>query len=102
MKNKSFCTGRQGKSNRIYLTIAAIELMNTISSLTVDSMTWAQLIGLYPHLVEVGGASNNGTPQLWRSLREVLLQYAQLLRAPVATSEADSNDNQVVSMVNGT
>ncbi|XP_047499034.1 protein MON2 homolog isoform X3 [Penaeus chinensis] len=68
----------------------------------VDSMTWAQLIGLYPHLVEVGGASNNGTPQLWRSLREVLLQYAQLLRAPVATSEADSNDNQVVSMVNGT
>lgn len=76
--------------------------MNTISSLTVDSMTWAQLIGLYPHLVEVGGASNNGTPQLWRSLREVLLQYAQLLRAPVATSEADSNDNQVVSMVNGT
>ncbi|XP_066938872.1 protein MON2 homolog isoform X2 [Macrobrachium rosenbergii] len=67
----------------------------------VDSMTWAQLIGLYPHLVEVGGSSNSGTPQLWRSLREVLLQYAQLLHAPTTSSSADSNDN-THGVINGT
>ncbi|XP_071551599.1 protein MON2 homolog isoform X2 [Panulirus ornatus] len=68
----------------------------------VDSMTWTQLIGLYPHLVEVGGASSSSTPQLWRSLREVLLQYAQLLHPPSVSTTLDTNDNTHVSLVNGT
>lgn len=65
-------------------------------------MTWTQLIGLYPHLVEVGGASSSSTPQLWRSLREVLLQYAQLLHPPSLSTTLDANDNTHVSLVNGT
>lgn len=75
-----------------------------LSLLLVDSMTWTQLIGLYPHLVEVGGASSTGSPQLWRSLREVLLQYAQLLHPPSpATDEVpDANDNTHLKLVNGT
>uniref|UniRef100_A0A0N7ZAU2 Protein MON2 homolog n=1 Tax=Scylla olivacea TaxID=85551 RepID=A0A0N7ZAU2_SCYOL len=70
----------------------------------VDSMTWTQLIGLYPHLVEVGGASSTSSPQLWRSLREVLLQYAQLLHPPSspAGEACDTTDTTHLSLVNGT
>ncbi|XP_069945836.1 protein MON2 homolog isoform X3 [Cherax quadricarinatus] len=68
----------------------------------VDSMTWTQLIGLYPHLVEVGGASSTGTPQLWRSLREVLLQYAQLLHPPLPSTPVNSSDDAHIGLINGT
>lgn len=61
----------------------------------VDVMTWHQLIGLYPHLVEVGRSSSNssgGSPQLRHSLADVLLQYSELLQPPLHNT----------SVVNGT
>lgn len=63
---------------------------------TVDSMTWTQLIGLYPHLVEVGGASG-GSPQLWRSLRQVLLQYSHLLHPPAPNSTDTTNTTTTIT-----
>ena len=73
-------------------------------------MTWTQLIGLYPHLVEVGGSSSNGSapPQLWRSLREVLLQYTDLLHPPPSSNQLNCHvDNELIdngnnALVNGT
>ncbi|KAK3856126.1 hypothetical protein Pcinc_037518, partial [Petrolisthes cinctipes] len=65
----------------------------------VDSMTWTQLIGLYPHLVEVGGASV-GSPQLWRSLRQVLLQYSHLLHPPTDNTTTNTTTNTAISAAN--
>ena len=50
----------------------------------VDSMTWKQLIELYPQLVEVGSISGGAgsPPQLWKALKHVLLQYTDLLQPP--------------------
>uniref|UniRef100_A0A6A7FWF1 Protein MON2 homolog n=2 Tax=Hirondellea gigas TaxID=1518452 RepID=A0A6A7FWF1_9CRUS len=67
----------------------------------VDLMTWQQLIGLYPHLVEAGGGGGGGGgggvggtgsshPYLWRPLREVLLQYAHLLQPPLSLTDHDA------------
>ncbi|XP_011631155.1 LOW QUALITY PROTEIN: protein MON2 homolog [Pogonomyrmex barbatus] len=47
----------------------------------VERSVWEQLIGLYPCLVECTIATTSG--QVSRSLREALLQYHDLLRAPV-------------------
>ncbi|KAG5311481.1 MON2 protein, partial [Acromyrmex insinuator] len=47
----------------------------------VERSVWEQLIGLYPCLVECTIATTSG--QVSRSLREALLQYHDLLRAPI-------------------
>ncbi|XP_026271999.2 protein MON2 homolog [Frankliniella occidentalis] len=45
----------------------------------VDRLSWEQLIGLYPHLVN---CTTTASTQVSRSLREALLQYRDLLQPP--------------------
>ena len=45
----------------------------------VERLSWEQLIGLYPHLVD---CTTTASAQVSRSLREALLQYRDLLRPP--------------------
>lgn len=47
--------------------------------LAVSQISWQQLIGLYPHLVELTASDS---AHIGRSLRDTLRQYADLLRPP--------------------
>jgi len=47
----------------------------------VSQITWKQLIGLYPHLVELTASDST---HIGRALRDALRQYADLLHPPGA------------------
>ena len=64
-------------------TLLASLKKSTAGTAHVDSTTWVQIIDLYPALVDVGCSSGDHvSPQLWRALKDVLLQYSSLLRPP--------------------
>ena len=54
-------------------------------ALTVSQVSWEQLIGLYPHLVELTASDS---AHIGRSLRDALRQYSDLLRPPASTTVA--------------
>lgn len=50
---------------------------------SVESAVWRQLIDLYPKIVD---CTMSNSPQVNKSIREVLHEYAYLLRCPMASS----------------
>ncbi|XP_034257035.1 protein MON2 homolog [Thrips palmi] len=64
----------------------------------VDRLSWEQLIGLYPHLVN---CTTTASAQVSRSLREALLQYRDLLQPPAAGTAPASASNTHSSLTNG-
>lgn len=62
----------------------------------VDRLSWEQLIGLYPHLVN---CTTTASAQVSRSLREALLQYRDLLQPPAPSPAPAPNTHS--SLTNG-
>lgn len=59
---------------------------NGLFSFSVDTVTWDQLIALFPLLVD---CTTTTSVEVSRSLREALIQYGDLLRPPT------SNHNEI-------
>jgi len=58
-----------------------ISALKKIPTTKVSQVTWKQLIGLYPHLVELTASDST---HIGRTLRDALQQYADLLHPPGA------------------
>jgi len=58
-----------------------ISALKKIPTTKVNQITWKQLIGLYPHLVELTASDST---HIGRALRDALRQYADLLHPPSA------------------